>query len=83
MGAVFTFRPVRINTATPDEEGLLVFRDDKLIAVAVHLAHVDDASLRERWNLEAVFDRLLTPRRTFAGKDDMERWFVEHGERCD
>lgn len=79
MEVVFTFQPVRIDTATPDEEGLLVFRNEMLIAVAVRLAHVDDTSLRDRWNLEAVFDRLPRPRRTFADMGEMERWLIEHG----
>lgn len=56
----FTLRPVRVETGCEDEEGRLVFRGGKLVAVLVRLSgrHGDGAG---RWFLEHGFGGLDDP----------------------
>ena len=70
-------RPVRINTASLDEEGLLVFVADRLVAVLVKLSeqHGSDAG---RWFLEHGFGRLDDLKRpTFIELEAAKRWIEE------
>ena len=49
-------QPVRVATG-PDEEGLLVFTGERLVAVLTHLSDQHD-NLTGHWFLEAGFGRL-------------------------
>ena len=69
------FEPVRLATGS-EEEGMLVFLDEKLIAILVHLAP-DNSVAPGHWFLEASFDGLpglSAP--TFPDLDAAERWVV-------
>ncbi len=49
--------PLLVNTASPDQQGYLLFVDNKLVAVVVRVERDDelDATLWGRWCLEAAF----------------------------
>lgn len=76
----YEFKPVRVRTGSPDEEGRLVQRDDKLIAVLVRLSeqHAGDAG---KWVVEAGFAFPDTARdQLFESLRDAEAWFDRHIE---
>ncbi len=51
-----TYQRVRVETGSADEEGLLVLRDNKLVAVLVQVSdEIDDPKLRNGWLVEAGF----------------------------
>jgi hypothetical protein len=57
-----TLQPVRVETGGPDEEGRLVFVDDKLVAVLVRLSDEhEDIELAGHWFFEAGFGYLDGP----------------------
>lgn len=69
-------RPVRVETATDDEEGLLVFSGDRLVAILVQLSsqHGDQAGL---WFLEHGFGRLDGNNHpVFADIDAAQHWMT-------
>jgi hypothetical protein len=78
----YQFEPVRVRTGSPDEEGLLVLRDERLVAVLVRLSeqHAEDAG---KWVVEAGFAFPDTARdQVFTELDDAEAWFNRHiGDR--
>jgi hypothetical protein len=52
-----TLQPARVATGD-DEEGMLVFADDRLVAVLVHLSDENEIAPSD-WYLEAGFGRCL------------------------
>ncbi len=77
-----TFRcePLLVNTASQDEQGYLLFVDDKLVAVVVRVEHDDelDDTLWGRWCLEAAFGPCQCARSslTFAAPEEALKWAV-------
>jgi hypothetical protein len=69
-----TLEPVRVATGAEDEEGRLVFADERLVAVLVRLSDQHDA-LAGRWFFEAGFGRLDSPNRPiFADLRATQAW---------
>lgn len=73
-GAALLLRPVRVDTQCEDEEGCLVFGDDRLVAVLVRLSGQHGA-LAGRWHLEHGFGALDSPEHpSFASLDAARGW---------
>jgi len=73
-----TFQSVMIDTDGPDEEGCLMFANDRLVAAMVRLSdqHGDKAGC---WYLEHGFGRLDGPSHpTFLDLDSAQDWAVQH-----
>jgi hypothetical protein len=72
-----TLQPTRVATGD-DEEGMLVFADDRLVAVLVHLSDENEIAPGD-WYLEAGFgtrlDSLNHP--TFASLDAAQDWIQQ------
>ncbi len=71
------FRRVTVDTNAPDQEGRLVFADDRLVAVLVRLSgqHGRKAG---RWYLEHGFGRLDGPAHPiFADLDEARDWLAQ------
>ena len=69
------FQPVKVATGSADEEGRLVFREGKLIAVLVRLDDPNHGPALGQWSLEAGFngvDSVKPP--LFANLAAAERW---------
>jgi hypothetical protein len=74
-----TLQPVRVATGH-DEEGLLVFAEDRLVAVLVRLTEEHD-DLTGQWFLETGFGPLDGPSSpTFADLEAAQEWI---GQRLD
>lgn len=77
-----TFRcePLLVNTASQDEQGYLLFVDDKLLAVVVRVERDDelDDTLWGRWCLEAAFGpcQYAGASLTFAAPEEALEWAV-------
>jgi hypothetical protein len=70
-----TFRPVRVGTGT-DEEGSLVFSDDRLVAVLVRLSEANEIA-PGRWFYEAGFGALDGPEHpTFASLEEAQTYIA-------
>jgi two-component system, response regulator PdtaR len=55
-----TYQRIRVETGSADEEGLLVLRNNKLVAVLVQVSdEIDDPDLRNKWLVEAGFGPCL------------------------
>jgi hypothetical protein len=54
------FQPVTVDTNAPDEEGCLVFANDRLVAVLVRLSE-EHGKKAGRWFLEHGFGKLDGP----------------------
>ena len=68
-----TLQPVRVAN-DHDEEGLLVFAEDRLVAVLVRLSE-EHRDLSGHWFLEAGFGRLDGPHHpTFPDLDAAQDW---------
>ncbi len=73
-GASLVLRPVRVDTQGEDEEGCLVFGDDRLVAVLVRLSDQHGA-LAGRWHLEHGFGALDGPEHpSFASLEAARGW---------
>jgi hypothetical protein len=74
-----TRRPVRIDTASPDQQGCLIFADGRLVAACVQLGVEHDPGLAGKWFLEHGFGRLSDCEQpVFDDLDAAERWIVAH-----
>lgn len=72
--AALVLRPVRVDTEGEDEEGCLVFGNDRLVAVLVRLFSQHGA-LAGRWHLEHGFGTLDGPEHpSFASLDAARGW---------
>ncbi len=70
-----TLKPVRIETGSPDEDGRLVFADDRLVAVLVRLS--DQHEEAGKWFLEAAFGRAESgDHPVFADLEDASGWLA-------
>lgn len=74
---ILTLRPVRIAAGSNDENGCLVFADDRLVAVLVQLSDTHD-SLAGHWFLEAGFGRRLDEpaKPTFTDLEAAQGWIA-------
>jgi hypothetical protein len=70
------FRPVRVATRSDDEDGLLAFAGDRLVAVLVRLSEMHD-DMAGLWFLEASFG-LRDERQTFPDLSSAEAWIRKH-----
>jgi hypothetical protein len=71
-----SLQPVRIANGY-DEEGMLVFAGDRLLAVLVQLSH-EHGVLAGQWYLEVGFGRLDGPNHpTFPDLDAAQAWISE------
>jgi hypothetical protein len=66
------FRPVRVATGSDDEDGLLAFDGDRLVAVLVRLSKLHD-DMAGSWFIEASFG-LRDRHQTFADLPSAEDW---------
>lgn len=68
----FDFQPVTLSASTPDDEGMLVLCDDRLVAVISRLSAIH-GDREGRWFIEATFRILpLGPEQTFETLGDVE-----------
>ena len=82
-GAALVLRPVRVDTQGEDEEGCLVFGDDRLVAVLVRLSSQHGA-LAGRWHLEHGFGALDGPEHpSFASLHAARVWVARQLGRTD
>ena len=72
-----TLQPTRIATGS-DEEGMLVFSDDRLVAVLVHLSDENEVAPGD-WYLEAGFGRCLDSLNhpTFPSLEAAQDWIKQ------
>ena len=71
-----SLHPVRVANGH-DEEGMLVFAEDRLLAVLVQLSH-EHGVLAGQWYLEVGFGRLDGPNHpTFPDVDAAQAWISE------
>ena len=71
-------KPVRVATGSGDEEGQLVFDEERFLAVLVRLSdeHGPDAG---KWFFEVGLGRLDGPAHpTFADLDEAQDWISRH-----
>jgi hypothetical protein len=73
-----TEQPVQVAVGGDDEEGCLIFVDDRLVAVLVRLSRLHEG-LAGRWYLEAGFGRLEEPSKpTFRDLGTAKKWITQH-----
>lgn len=72
--------PLLVNTASPDQQGYLLFVDEKLVAVVVRIERAEDldVTLWGRWCLEAAFGpcQHAGASLTFAAPEKALEWAV-------
>ena len=72
----FTLQPVRVETGTDDEEGLLVFADGRLVAVLVRLSDRHGTAAGQ-WFYERGFGRLDGPDHpVFSDLEAAQSWIA-------
>jgi len=77
MAVKLSRRVVRVDTGSPDEEGCLLFADDRLVAVLVQLGFEHNSGLAGKWFLEHAFGSLEDRKQpVFEDLDAAERWVV-------
>jgi hypothetical protein len=77
-----TFKPVGIATDSTDEEGCLVFNDDRLVAVLVRLSDLHGEA-EGTWFIEAGFGRLnMGGVSSFPDLEAAEAWMLIHIEHA-
>ncbi len=82
MASHITCQSIRIpaNRYSTLEEGLLIFADDALMAVIMHLQKVASGDLQDMWFLEAGFGPCAVSfrtDRTFRSPDEAQQWVKE------
>ena len=71
---VLTFQVVTLDSNSPDQEGSLVFRDGRLLAVITRLSDIHP-ELAGRWFVEATFGRVpIVYPPPFETIDEFEDW---------
>jgi len=77
-GLSLTEQPVQVAVGGDDEEGCLIFAEDRLVAVLVRLSRLHEG-LAGRWYLEAGFGRLEGPGKpTFRDLGVAKEWISRH-----
>jgi len=72
------FQPVTVETNAPDEEGCLVFADNRLVTVLVRLSE-EHGRKAGRWYLEHGFGKLDRPDHPiFTDLKDARDWLAHH-----
>ena len=66
------FRPVRVATGSDDQEGLLAFANDQLVAILVRLSDLHD-KMAGSWFLEAAFG-IRERHRIFPDLESAQKW---------
>ncbi|MEF2073299.1 hypothetical protein [Consotaella aegiceratis] len=69
-----TLKPVKVETGSPDEDGLLVFDEGRLVAVLVRLDSDVHEDNRGKWFLEAGFNGLAWDGQVFDSLGDAGDW---------
>jgi hypothetical protein len=73
-----TEQPVQVAVGYDDEEGCLIFTDDRLVTVLVRLSPLHE-ELAGQWYLEAGFGRLEGPHKpTFRDLGTAKEWITRH-----
>ena len=73
-----TEQPAQVAVGCDDEEGCLIFSNDRLVAVLVRLSRLHEG-LAGRWYLEAGFGRLEGPGKpTFRDLGVAKEWISRH-----
>jgi hypothetical protein len=71
------FQPVTVETNAPDEEGCLVFADNRLVAVLVHLSD-EHGKKAGCWYLEHGFGKLDGPAHPiFTDLNEAQDWVAQ------
>ena len=71
---VLSFQAVTLDSSSPDQEGSLVFRDGRLLAVITRLSDIHP-ELAERWFVEATFGKVpIVHPPAFETIDQFEDW---------
>ena len=75
-----SIQPVRLDTPDSDNEGVMIFRSDRLVAVASRLSDLH-GGLAGRFFIEAMFGpRDLHVGATFASEEELRRWAEDLGD---
>ena len=79
MSTRLAFRPVTLDHEYGDTEGMLVFREDRLMAVLSRLGDLHE-QLAGSWYIEASFSHgLVQVGGVFGSLPEFERWIVASG----
>jgi hypothetical protein len=80
MQPLISRKHVRIATGSSDQNGVLFFANDCLIAILVCLSEPSHGTLKGRWFLECRFGDLASARapETFSDIDAAEAWLIAH-----
>ena len=71
------FQPVTVETNAADEDGCLVFADNRLVAVLVRLSDLHGKKA-ERWYLEHGFGKLDGPAHPiFTDLEEARNWMAQ------
>jgi hypothetical protein len=71
------FQPVTVGTNAPNEEGCLVFANDRLVAVLVRLSE-EPSKKAGHWYLEHGFGKLDGPAHPiFTDLDEAQDWVAQ------
>ena len=71
---MISLEPVTLDVFTGDEDGQLVFRHGRLVAVVSRLGDWHD-DVQGHWYIEATFGEVPQPQPgTFASLPDVEQW---------
>ena len=69
-------KPIAVDTASPDQAGMLVMANGMLVGVLVRLDDPEHEHQTGSWFVEAAFGRLHGSRpSSFATLDEATRWF--------
>lgn len=76
-------QPTKVATTSTDEDGLLVYQDQHLVAVIVRLEPaVHGEPYAGKWNLEATFGHLpYPPDKVFEDVDHAQEWLEKRLKR--
>lgn len=75
-----SLQPVRLDAPDSDDDGVLVFRGDRLVAVASRLSDLH-VGLSGRWFVEAAFGpRDFHVGATFASEEELCHWAESLGD---
>jgi hypothetical protein len=76
------FHPIRVETGSTDEEGMLVLTNGGLAGVLVRLSSaIHEGDVAGRWFLEAAFGRHDPRAPAFDTLESADRWFRERFPR--